>query len=92
MWRVGNKVGRTLYFCDTLVGMMDTPELARKVVAALNKSSEQTEESSFVPYPAHLPPRYNGSGQPCDMLVGPCSCGAWHDNSAPVSQPVRISD
>jgi hypothetical protein len=21
---------------------------------------------------------YNGSGTPCDMLVGPCSCGATH--------------
>lgn len=21
---------------------------------------------------------YNGSKEPCDMLVGPCSCGAWH--------------
>lgn len=22
--------------------------------------------------------RYNGSNEPCDMWVGPCSCGAWH--------------
>ena len=21
---------------------------------------------------------YNGTNEPCDMLVGPCSCGAWH--------------
>lgn len=28
-------------------------------------------------YPDNLPPRYNG-GQRCDMLVGPCACGAWH--------------
>jgi hypothetical protein len=22
--------------------------------------------------------RYNACNQPCDMLVGPCVCGAWH--------------
>jgi hypothetical protein len=22
--------------------------------------------------------RYNACNEPCDMLVGPCSCGAWH--------------
>ena len=26
--------------------------------------------------------RYNG-GQRCDMLSGPCSCGAWHDPNMP---------
>jgi hypothetical protein len=26
--------------------------------------------------------RYNG-GQRCDMLSGPCSCGAWHDPKMP---------
>jgi len=35
-WRVGRKVGRTLYLDDVLVGMLDTPELAAKAVAALN--------------------------------------------------------
>lgn len=34
--------------------------------------------AAFVPYPADKSPRYNGSGTPCDMWVGPCSCGAWH--------------
>lgn len=36
------------------------------------------EEHGFVRYPKDRPPRYNGSSEPCDMLVGPCSCGAWH--------------
>lgn len=35
-WRVGTKLGRTLYKDNELVGLMDTPELARAVVAALN--------------------------------------------------------
>lgn len=35
-WRVGTKVGRTIYIDDQLVGMMDTPELARQVVDAVS--------------------------------------------------------
>ncbi|MGA7949695.1 MAG: hypothetical protein WCA45_05990 [Thiobacillaceae bacterium] len=37
-WRVGRKVGRTIYYNDGLVGMMDTPKLAEQVVAALNEA------------------------------------------------------
>lgn len=36
-WRVGKKVGRTIYDGDVLIGMMDTPELAALVVAAMQK-------------------------------------------------------
>jgi hypothetical protein len=35
-WRVGRKVGRTLYEDDTLVGMMDSSYLATLVVEAVN--------------------------------------------------------
>lgn len=36
-WRVGKKVGRTVYDVhDILIGVMDTPELARQVVEAVN--------------------------------------------------------
>lgn len=28
--------------------------------------------------PAHWPKHYNGSNEPCDILDGPCACGAWH--------------
>lgn len=36
-WRVGRKVGRTLYDAeDRLIGVMDTPELAQAVVDARN--------------------------------------------------------
>lgn len=35
-WRVGRKLGRTLYRDDECVGMLDTPELGAEVVAALN--------------------------------------------------------
>ncbi len=28
-------------------------------------------------YPEHWPPHHNG-GERCDMIDGPCACGAWH--------------
>ena len=30
--------------------------------------------------PAHWPLHYNppGATDPCDMIHGPCACGAWH--------------
>lgn len=45
-WRTGRKVGRTIYRQngvdpadgDTLIGLMDTPELAQLVVDAVNHS------------------------------------------------------
>jgi hypothetical protein len=36
LWRTGRSVGRTVYVGDTLVGMFDTPELARQAVDAVN--------------------------------------------------------
>ena len=35
-WRVGRKLGRTLYRDEVCVGMVDTPELAAEIVAAMN--------------------------------------------------------
>lgn len=35
-WRTGRKVGRTVYFNDQIVGLMDTPELAGMVTASAN--------------------------------------------------------
>ena len=36
LWRVGRKVGHTIYRDNVLVGMMDTPELAQLVMDAMN--------------------------------------------------------
>lgn len=36
MWRVGRKLGRTLYRDDVCVGMVDTRELAEEMVRSLN--------------------------------------------------------
>lgn len=37
-YRVGRKLGRTVYDGEALIGIMDTANLAAKVVAALNAS------------------------------------------------------
>jgi len=34
-------------------------------------------DRNFIVYPKHWPKHYN-SNEPCDMVVGPCACGAWH--------------
>ena len=34
-----------------------------------------------VPWPANWTDRHYNGGQPCDTLIGPCSCGAWHMES-----------
>lgn len=40
-WRTGRTVGRTLYDCtDRLIGTLDTPELATRVVDAVNRVGE----------------------------------------------------
>ena len=35
-WRTGRKLGRTLYFDDVCVGMVDRPEMAEAIVCAMN--------------------------------------------------------
>jgi hypothetical protein len=37
--------------------------------------------NGFLEYPEHWPRYVNGTGEPCDMLQGPCCCGAWHELS-----------
>jgi hypothetical protein len=38
-WRVGRSLGRTLYLDDKVIGMVDTPELAARIVAAMNRAT-----------------------------------------------------
>lgn len=43
-WRRGRSVGRTIYNADeTLIGVMDTPELAALVVDAVNSWAHQSD-------------------------------------------------
>lgn len=39
IWRVGRKLGRTLYKRDVCVGLVDTPGLALEIVEAMNRGS-----------------------------------------------------
>lgn len=39
IYRVGRKLGRTIYFHDDLIGLMDTEEWAREVVRCLNQAA-----------------------------------------------------
>lgn len=34
--------------------------------------------NGLVPFPTTEPSHHNACNDPCDMLVGPCACGAWH--------------
>ena len=53
-------------------------------VALRNRAVKQQLRriNGAVPWPSNWSDRhYNGGREPCDMLVGPCSCGAWHMES-----------
>jgi hypothetical protein len=39
-WRVGKKLGRTLYINEEFAGVMDSPAVAAEIVAAMNWMSE----------------------------------------------------
>lgn len=39
---------------------------------------EDVRQGFGLGYPDHWPKRYNACTDPCDMLEGPCACGAWH--------------
>lgn len=47
-WRVGNKLRRTLYRDEVLVGMVDTPEIAQRICDGLNLLEESA--TGHVPY------------------------------------------
>lgn len=65
-WRKGQSVGRTVYVqvganpskADVLVGVMDTPDLAELVVAAVNARTNQSEVT-------HRCPTGDGMLTPC---------------------------
>jgi hypothetical protein len=51
MWRVGRKLGRTLYLDEDCVGMVDTHDIAKRIVDAMNTL---TCRLPGVPPSAHL--------------------------------------
>lgn len=55
LWRVGTKLGRTLYIGDELVGMMDEAGMAAKIVEAMNDQMRRSwarAEAASKPAPA----------------------------------------
>lgn len=36
------------------------------------------EMGDIMRYPDHWPKKYNACSEPCDVIDGPCCCGAWH--------------
>jgi hypothetical protein len=42
-WRVGRKLGRTLYLDDNVIGMVDTPALANWIVNTMNNKPPEVE-------------------------------------------------
>lgn len=35
-------------------------------------------DSGIIPWPEAWRTRMYNSNEPCDVLIGPCNCGAWH--------------
>jgi len=66
-WRAGKKTGRTLYKDGRLVGVLDTPELAAEIVAALNATETLPPPPPAGSY-AHSSPE---SSPPADVVAIP---------------------
>lgn len=43
----------------------------------------RADDTRLIPMPPNWPARYNGCTEPCDMLRGPCACGAYHHLNEP---------
>lgn len=48
-WRVGSKLGRTLYRDGICVGMVDSPEIAAEIVEAMDAVRARSANSVLVP-------------------------------------------
>ena len=47
--------------------------------------------NGIVPWPENWTDRhFNANVEPCDMLAGPCACGAWHDETEPWVQALLV--
>lgn len=73
-WRVGRKVGRTVYIGDELVGLMDTPELAETVVRAVNGLREFETQAQFgAATPIYSCARQVLSDDPSNVVLFECT-------------------
>lgn len=47
--------------------------------------------NGLVPWPSDWTDRhFNACNEPCDFLIGPCACGAWHDEAEPWVQALLV--
>ena len=81
---VDERAGATA-FADKMAVLL---EIVRQLRALLPQPSAPVG-GGFVSRGPNAPRRYNGSGTPCDMDVGPCSCGATHVPPHPAHQHPR---
>lgn len=45
----------------------------------LDRDKHEPTKEEIIVYPDHWPKRhYNSCSKPCDVIDGPCVCGAWH--------------
>ena len=45
----------------------------------MNELKDQENKNNLMPMPVEWIGQYhNACTNPCDMLCGPCACGAWH--------------
>jgi hypothetical protein len=71
---------------DGEIAKLDDDALYSRVELARVLTDEESTEwlrdppskPHFIEYPDHWPSYYNGNSEPCDMIEGPCGCGAWH--------------
>jgi hypothetical protein len=46
IWRVGRKLGRTIYINDVCIGMVDDVETAKLIVSVMNKHNQDMVRSN----------------------------------------------
>lgn len=103
-WRVGRKLGRTLYRDEQLVGMVDSPEIAAEIVACMRAVNRLLGDDEVAMNASSEPLRCpaetgslvaDGHVHTCSWPTGGrhvhhCACGAdWMETQQPESARER---
>lgn len=57
---------------------------------SLDSTNATLQDRQPKAYPEGWPELHNACNEPCDMLRGPCACGAWHEGDDQAAKAVRI--
>jgi hypothetical protein len=85
--RLSNKATRGYWWCyfdEIVVQACDPTEAILEAWAQHLRPKHTTvlhvnQQSGLLSWPDDwFDYRYNACNKPCDMLIGPCACGAWH--------------